>query len=547
MFDLNFISANRSRVGLLAVALAASCCAMTAEAATYYIDAVAGSDSAAGTSATTAWQTLTKANATTFVAGDQILLHTDQRWSGQLHPLGSGTSTSPIVISSYGGGAKPIIDGGTLSGGGAVYLLNQGGWTIDGLEVVSNSGVNNLGTASAGGINRSGIFIDNEAGGILSGITVQNNYVHDVNGCFICSGVDGHGNGGIVFLADGSNIIAANVLTLGYESYDNVHILNNTVSNVGRGGIVFWDNSTGISYALVYAPALSNNITIQGNQVYDVDGDGITMSGAQNSLIDHNLVGGAGLKTVDSTEPSSGGIWVMKTIGVTMQYNEVYGVLTHQVDGQAFDNDFFAHNTIIQYNYSHDNQGGFLLMMGNPVLAGTNLTVRYNLSVNDSWGGTKGVFTSEYGIVGTVSIYNNTVYIAPGLASNPILCDSCLPYFVNANIWNFKNNIIANFGTGNYTNPAGPYVAFSNNLFYGNHPSGEPADAHKITSDPQFVSPLAVAPYGLGSVSGYQVGPGSPAIGAGAVISNNGGKDYFGRNVSTTAAPTLGFFEANAF
>jgi len=550
MFNPNFIPANRSRMSLLALALVASCCATTADAATYYIDAVGGSDSAAGTNTTAAWQTLAKVNATTFLAGDQILFHTGQSWSGQLHPLGSGTSAAPIVISSYGGGAKPIINGGSLSSGGAVYLYNQGGWTIDGLEVVNDSGVPNIGTITSGplgggtGINRSGIFVDNESAGVLSNITIQNNYVHDVNGCFACSGDDPHANGGIIVVDDASNVAFSDALAIGNESYNNVQILNNTVSNVGREGIVFWDNSAGLSYLVLAPAALSNNVTIQGNGVYNVDGDGITISGAQNSLIDHNIVGGAGLVTLaNSTQASSGGIWAMKTIGVTMQYNEVYGVLSAAgVDGQAFDNDFYSNNTIVQYNYSHDNQGGFMLMEGQPIVGGTNLTVRYNLSVNDAYSGVRGVFTSEYGTVGTVNIYNNTIYIAAGMPSNPIFCDGCYPYFLNGNVWNFNNNIIANFGTGNYTNPAGPYVAFSHNLFYGNHPSGEPADAHKIVSNPLFVSPASTAPYGIGSVSGYQVGAGSPAIGAGAVISNNGGMDYFGNPVSATAAPTIGFY-----
>ncbi len=515
-------------------------------AATYYVDAAAGSDSAAGTSATTAWQTLAKVNSTTFSAGDSILFQTGQHWAGQLHPLGSGTSASPIVISSYGGGAKPIIDGSSLSSGAAVYLINQGGWTIDGLEVINDSGTDNVGATSAG-VNRSGILVDNENAGVLSGITIQNNYVHDVNGCFACntSSDDGHVNGGIVVAADVSNVPWASAVAAGYESYNNVQILNNTVSGAGREGIVFWDNSVGLSYFIIDPAAMSNNVTIQGNGVYSVDGDGITLSGVQNGLIDHNIVGKAGLKTVAGGEATSGGIWAEKTSGVTMQYNEVYGVLSAGgVDGQAFDNDLFASNTIIQYNYSHDNQGGFLLMEGQMFLSGTNLTVRYNLSVNDSYGGVKGVITSEYGPLGTVNIYNNTIYIAAGLPSNPILCNSCNAPFVNFNIWNFNNNVIANFGSGNYANPAGWNVAFSSNLFFGNHPSGEPGDARKLVSDPQFIAASATAPYGIASVSGYQVSNGSPAAASGAVISGNGGRDYFGRAVSPTASPTRGFYEA---
>ncbi len=531
----------------MAAIMVAGCAAAPglAAAATYYVDALAGSDSAAGTSATTAWRTLAKVNATTFNPGDSVLFQTGQSWAGQLHPLGSGTAAAPIVISSYGGGARPIIDGSSLASGGAVYLLNQGGWTIDGLEVVNNSGVDNVGATTLG-VNRSGIFVDNESGGVLSGITIRNNYVHDVNGCSACntSSIDGHINGGIVVAADVANVPWARFVAAGYEGYNNVQILNNTVSKAGREGIVFWDNSVGLSYAAIVPAAMSNNVTIQGNAVYNVDGDGITLSGTQNGLIDHNIVGNAALKGVPGGEVSSGGIWAEKTNGVTMQYNEVYGVLTQQTDGQAFDSDLYASNTLIQYNYSHDNQGGFLLMEGQPMVSGTNLTVRYNLSVNDSWGGVKGVITSEYGPPGTVNIYNNTIYIAAGLPSNPILCNSCNASWMNFNIWNFDNNVIANFGSGNYTNPAGWNVAFSNNLYFGNHPSGEPGDARKLVTDPQFVAAAATAPYGIAAVAGYQISSGSPAASSGVAISGNGGHDYFGRPVSATAAPTRGFYEA---
>ena len=45
-----------------------------------------------------------------------------------------------------------------------------------------------------------------------------------------------------------------------------------------------------------------------------------------------------------------------------MQYNEV--CYTHGVqDGQAFDIDISCNDTTIRYNYSHDYEGGFLLLM----------------------------------------------------------------------------------------------------------------------------------------------------------------------------------------
>ena len=507
-----------------------------AAAASYYVDAAAGSDSAAGTSAATAWKTLAKVNAKIFVAGDRILFHAGQRWAGQLHPLGSGASGNPITLTSYGSGALPLIDGSPLASGGAIYLYNQKYWTIDGFEVTSHSAVNNVGTTAKPGVNRSGILVDNSGGGTLSGIIIRNNHVHDVNGCFICSGADAHNNGGIAVTAD-----LMSPLSLGSDGYNGVVIENNVVSRVGRTGIVFDDYSTGLLYFLNLA-ALSKNVTVHGNTLDTIDSDGIVVSGSQNNLIDHNVVGHAGLVTVaGSSEPSSAGIWTTKSKNTTIEYNEAYGVLTQTTDGQGFDSDLVASNVTVQYNYSHDNQGGFMLMEGGP-LAGSGLVVRYNLSVNDGWGGAKGVFTFAEGVPQNTSIYNNTVYVAAGLPSNLTYCDGWNGIY-NMQTWNFRNNLVANFGSGGYNTPSGPTTTIDHNLFYGNHPASEPADAYKLTGDPQFITASAAAPYGIGLVSGYQVYGTSPAVSSGVLVSGNGGQDYFSRPVSATAPPTRGFYE----
>lgn len=509
-----------------------------ASAATYYVDAASGSDTAAGNSTATAWKTLAKVNATTFRAGDSILFHAGQRWVGQLYPRGSGASGNPITLSSYGSGAKPVIDGQSLASGGAIYLKNQRWWTIDGFEVTNDSGTNNLGATKAGS-HRSGIFVDNNGGGTLSGITIRNNYVHDVNGCFVCNGAAPHNNGGIVVAAD-----LMNPLSFGSGSYDGVLIENNRVERVGRTGIIFNDWSIGLLYT-IYKPSLSKNVTVRGNTVYTIDSDGIIVAGSQNNLIAHNIVGHAGLKTVAGTSvPSAAGIWTAKSINTVIEYNEVYGVLTQQnVDGQGFDADLVASNVTVQYNYSHDNEGGFMLMLGGP-LAGSGLVVRYNLSVNDGWGGSKGVFTFALGLIQNTSIYNNTVYVAAGLPSKIMYCDGWDGVIYNQRKVNFHNNIIANFGSGIYNAPSGSTAKTSHNQFFGNHPPSEPADAYKLVSDPLFIAAPDSAPYGMGAVSGYRVSSASPAAMSGAVISGNGGEDYFGNLVSATAAPTRGFHEA---
>lgn len=510
----------------------------------YYVDAVAGSDANTGTSQTAAWQTFTKVNATTFSAGDQILLHAGQTWTAQLAPKGSGVSGNPITISAYGDGARPIVDGrnvaGGYSGGAAVSLLNVSYWTISGLEVVNDNGKSNRGNMVLGvipnpGANRSGILVNNTSGAIQSGITIINNYVHDVNGCFVCSGADPHTNGGIAVLAD-----AMNGMGTGSSSYDTVQILDNVVENVGRTGIVFIDYSTGGVNSAVQS-ALSNNITISGNQVKNTDSDGIIITGANNNLIERNRVDTAGLYSVNSTEPGSVGMYVAKANNNVMQFNEVSGVRKRLIDGEAYDIDLYSTNSVVQYNYSHDNEGGMVLLMGGNG-AGSNAVVRYNLSVNDA-AVAFGVFTLSSGLLSGTNIYNNTVYIKPGIAAHPIAQEGWSGG--NNNTWYFRNNVIVNLGTGTWQVPTGTGTTISNNLIYGNHTSGEPADASKITADPQMILPSTVAPVGLDAVGGYKLMSSSPAVGSGAVITNNGGSDYFGNLVSATVAPTRGFHEAH--
>lgn len=98
---------------------------------TYYVDATGGSDSNAGTSAGSPWQTVSKVNtewnAGTFSAGDSILFKRGGTWNvsgGGLYPKnGSGTDGNPIYIGAYGSGADPVLDHQAVNGS-CVYRNN---------------------------------------------------------------------------------------------------------------------------------------------------------------------------------------------------------------------------------------------------------------------------------------------------------------------------------------------------------------------------------------------------------------------------------------
>ena len=132
-------------------------------AAIYHLDSVKGRDEADGLGLATAWRSLAKVNATVFRSGDRLLLKCGGKWTGQLHPLGSGRPRDPIILDSYGEGPKPAIHGGGIASG-AVLLENQQHWSIRNLEVT------NEGSPAA---KKTGILIRNNSVGMLSGIEVR--------------------------------------------------------------------------------------------------------------------------------------------------------------------------------------------------------------------------------------------------------------------------------------------------------------------------------------------------------------------------------------
>lgn len=83
----------------------------------YYVDAVAGNDSANGRSPATAWKTVGKVNATALPAGETVLFKRGQTFT---NPAGLPATVTSVLVAdnpgvtygAYGTGAQPIFDGG---------------------------------------------------------------------------------------------------------------------------------------------------------------------------------------------------------------------------------------------------------------------------------------------------------------------------------------------------------------------------------------------------------------------------------------------------
>src|SRR6185503_3661072 len=138
----------------------------------YFVDSAAGDDARNGTTAATAWRSLTPVNARTFQPGDRLCFKAGGAWTGQLAPRGSGSSSAPVVIGQYGSGAKPRIAAGA-SDLQALLLTNQQYWEINDLELTNDK--------TAPGDLR-GISIRGRDAGVLNHIVIRNTFVHDVSG-----------------------------------------------------------------------------------------------------------------------------------------------------------------------------------------------------------------------------------------------------------------------------------------------------------------------------------------------------------------------------
>jgi parallel beta-helix repeat protein len=469
----------------------------------YYVDSLEGNDANAGTSPATAWQSLSKVNDTTFQPGDAILFRAGGIWSGMLHPKGSGSDGLPIQIDKYGDGHKPLIAGDGVDA--AIYFYNQEYWEVRNLEITNNA-------ADPG--QRRGIHVSGNSGDDWSNMREYKHFVFENLDIHSVKGQQGGGwfSGGIIVWSPSYNFAVSDVV-----------VKNNRIYSLDSVGV----------YLNGASRLFSSDNTIQNNMIYDISADGAVLLNTTNGLIENNVV--------FDTHKRAGGyhvpLWTWGTEDAVIQYNEVFNTYPGG-DAMAYDSDFRSEGTVIQYNYSHNNAGGFVLVI-NDGTDSTNVNrdtiIRYNISQNDH----HTLFTLAGPIENTL-IHNNTIYI-PEHSNARVVASGTWGGWATDTY--FYNNIIENHGSGGYSFGQSTNNVFDSNLYHGNHPAEVLAmDANKITTDPMLASPGS-ATIGRDTVTGYQLLQGSPAIGAGRVIPSNGSLDFWGNPVSAAVNPNIGAYE----
>lgn len=228
--------------------------------------------------------------------------------------------------------------------------------------------------------------------GVARGITLKGLYVRDVNGVPVKK--DGGGSG-ILVEAKGKTKPTR---------YEGLSIVDNHLDNTQRDGILFLGAGS-------RQGGLAKGVVVRGNQITGVPGDCILVKGCDGAVVERNTVSKCG--PLPRGEAAAG-IWPFDCDNTTVQYNEVSGHKAY-ADGQAYDSDFRCRNTVIQYNYSHDNVGGMALVCNDGRSGGdignTGTIVRFNVSINDALRKSDSASLRISGPVNGSQIYNNIIII----------------------------------------------------------------------------------------------------------------------------------------
>lgn len=502
---------------------------VNSQSKTYFVSPQ-GNDNQLGLSTKTAWKSIDRVNQVTFQSGDMLLFESGGVWKGQLRPQGSGEIGMPIVLSSYGGETKPVINIGKAEGAG-IRLTNQSWWEISNLEVTS-------GEAPELGIGRQGIVaIAKGENQHVEHIVVRNCYIHDIWGQL---------GGNTEYTGYYSCAILINIQRdrnrdrskPATNTINDVLIENNRIERFDKCGIIVWGGK--------------NNIQVRKNIMDNLGGDGIFVNGCDKGIIEYNIVkrscmrsGYLDLPGGEKWWPHTAAIWIQNANETVMQFNEVYdtGREPGNGDGEAYDFDFGCKRCICQYNYSKNNNG-FLLIMNETF---GNIT-RYNISENDK----THLIQLQCDTTDRNVIYNNIFYVDYGTSDIDYFCGNGSKDKTKLGA-NFYNNIFYATGQGRFRSVytqgdvlvrqfndsvslphPKPKTQFYHNCYFGPWKKELPDDPEKLIADPMFVAP-GTGGEGLSSLIGYQLHPGSPCINKGIFVPMNSTRDFFGNSINDGA------------
>ena len=434
------------------------------EGVNYYLDSENGDDANNGLSEETAWRSIDKIRDVRLKAGDSLLFHRGSVFSGIFEIEAQGRSDCRIVIDAYGTGKKPCITApdGSLY---AVCIRNSDYVTLQNIEII-NKGTERL-------ARRTGVKVVCENYGTSHNVILNALDIHDVNGSLVKN--EGGGSGILVYNRwDKDSVISV---------FDSLAIENCAIRRCERNAIIWsapWSRKNW---------HLSTNTVVRKNLMRDC----------------------TDLLPVDQ---AAAGIWPWSCDNTVIQFNEVSD---HKApwDAQGFDSDYNCTNTTIQYNYSHHNEGGFILICNagkgetNPEdnIGNKGTVVQYNVSISDAVRTRKtrvGVFSPTIHIAGPCEdthVHHNILHanVKPTrhIDRKMVTADSWGGYADNTT---FTENVFYVPEPSAFNLTKSTRNTFDGNYYLGSF-AGKPEDKQGHDTSDYYSSLLEKYPEGFGALS----------------------------------------------
>jgi len=501
----------------------------------YYVDDVSGSDAHTGKSPGQAWKTFAPVNSTLFQPGDSVLFRRGGTWKGNLTPKGSGTPGKPIVISCYGKGPLPVLDAEGKTGPGekasyTIRLFNQHYWEFKYLKIRNYKPFEKPEKYEDAFSNsvKTGIYVEGRDAGVLRHIHFTGLEICDVNGAMSTKD-----NGGIFMEVSRDE----DSLKWKPTRFDDVVLQDCYLHDVDRTGFSNFSVWKERNLTSKWGDRLAGGKTdcwypwqgmvIRNNKFEKTGANALIVRVAVAPLVEYNLF------TRCAVKGSGNASFPFNCDDAVFQHNEacftVFNTEADSWDGKrdadaaGFDSDWNCKNTVIQYNYSHHNgYGGLLVCLDGSNKNGFNdgTIVRYNILEEN---GHHGIRIS--GTPTRTSVYNNLVYTGSEQ-------DSVMTVFHKSwGGWSksalYQNNIFVARGNGCRFEPGkSSGNRFVSNLYSGTF-SGMPADSLRKSGDPGFV--CEDGDLGPNPWMRFMLEKGSPAINSALRIAGSGEKDFTGK------------------
>lgn len=530
--------------------LACLCLSFNLFAVNIYIDKALGCDTNSGESKEFPLQSMKGIVGKDLSRVDSVLLKSGQRFSGTLEIKLLGQRHSRFVVSTYGGERPAIIDAKDYLNG--ILVHNTSNILIENLKITADAGRKD---PRGGKSMRCGILLWTDENQVMENVTIRNVEIEKVfyedkgfkrgsEEVITANGTQNYGWGirGIVSKDGGS---------IGHVSVENCK-----VRQVSHTGIKFTGNRNG---------GRIHDLRIMNCDISETGGPGMQFSCVDNAYIAYNKVFHSGSEADSRNWGRGSGMWTWSVNKFLIEHNSFVGA-NGPGDSAGAHIDYNCKNVLLQYNFSADNAGGFVEILGNC----HNCSYRYNISVNDGFRikGENGAFQEGKtlwlsGFVGDRKrngpynsyIYNNTIYVSKNIDAKMALENTASGALIANNIFYIEGS--ATVVPGDQYTPEKAGESETKNVFIDNN-----LYLHKKVLPKEYVdrAPCYASPHFV-NAGGYTPGDyiplDKPAVMCGKDIQSLPGdsigliwgleveKDFFGNPIHSPFMGAIGYINLN--